>query len=189
MRYRGPVHRLAGNVRVAAVVGILILLAVVVPLSAVSLLAESSDADEAPPALEAQAALTTTEEELKPSVVLIGPNKTQVLPFERRQSVLIMGAGFPPNEILGLHIAFLGAVTDISYLVDPSPATTNELGAFAVNWNTDRIINKKLVGPELVTVAVYDAEGNLLVTAPLAWCDTSVLAEEQDPWCTALSGE
>jgi len=121
------------------------------------------------------------------NVVVIGPNGHNVAAHVRKQTFLIMGSGFPANtevSLLMIQKGKAGAVTsDFSYRVKPAPPTTDGTGAFAVTYSTDRVVSRGVMGPDIATLWVTDADFNVYATAPLAMCDIG--AEELAAWCSA----
>ena len=121
------------------------------------------------------------------NVVVIGPHGHNVAAHVRRQSFLIMGSGFPAETEVSLLLIMkggAGAVTsDISYIVDQPPPMTDDTGAFAVTWNADRVVSRGVMGPDIATLWVVDADFNAFASAPIAMCDLE--AETLDAWCAA----
>ncbi len=120
------------------------------------------------------------------NLVVIGPQGHHVAPLARKPSFLIMGSGFPANQEVSLLLVLKGKIavtSDISYIVDQPPPMTDDTGAFAVTWNSDRVVKKKVMGPDIATLWATDQDFKAYASAPIAMCDAA--AETPAVWCAA----
>ena len=107
----------------------------------------------------------------------------EVAPFAGGQTFLIMGSGFEPVSEIHLILLISGVYNDISFLVSPAPPMTNEDGAFAATFDTNRFVTRGVMSADLASLTAVDVNLNVLATAPIALCDTA--AETLDLWCGA----
>jgi len=94
-----------------------------------------------------------------PSLV-VGP---MPIANKRNVEVTIAGAGFEPDEELGLRIVMGGVMSDVRHQVKPSP-TANEHGAFASTWKLNREL--RLLKPGAYTMMAVNEDGDVLAQAP-----------------------
>jgi len=135
------------------------------------------------------AAVATEQEGRKPmtAAVSAGPSLTispAVVEYKRKVKVLIAGSGFQPKQEVGLRIELGGVMSDISYMVRPA-AVTNEYGAFASVWELDPEIRSKMLKPTVYTLRAVDADGKILDSAPLVFCDAK--AKKKIPACDLIA--
>jgi hypothetical protein len=86
-------------------------------------------------------------------------------PIQNKNNVVvtIAGAGFEPNEELGLRIVMGGVMSDVRHQVKPKPVA-NEYGAFASEWKLGREL--RLLKPGAYSMMVVNEDGDVLASAP-----------------------
>lgn len=104
--------------------------------------------------------------------------------------VWIRGSGFVPGTEIRLLIADgFGVQTDITITGNPPtdgggsvyPLIVNDDGAWATDWLIGRFARAGVGAEGMYTLGVYDADFNLLATAPLALCNPSRAEGEAVP--------
>ena len=119
-----------------------------------------------------------------PMVTVVNP----VNELNAKAPVIILGAGFEPEQEIHLITTIGGIKSDMDYTLKPAPVP-NEVGAWATTFTGGRYISRGLMKEWVYTIEVMDGDYNLVAYAVMAFYDTEKPTEEWPSWATAVAGE
>ena len=101
--------------------------------------------------------------ELTPIVTV----STPVVKFDKKATVVIMGAGFQPGQEIRILVGTPGeADSDLDGALKPDPEVSSA-GTWATTWDAGMYIGKKIIDPGAAKITVTDAEYNPIAHTPL----------------------
>ena len=120
------------------------------------------------------------------SPVLVIEN-SHVMKLSQSAVLMVMGAGFPPNEEVRVVISQKdGSLSDIGDQLDPKEITANEFGVWGAKLTTGRFAHSALASTEIYVLYATDADYNILAATPFGYYDAKAPYSDWPSWAQAV---
>ncbi|MFC2066982.1 hypothetical protein ACFLUO_08080 [Chloroflexota bacterium] len=123
------------------------------------------------------------------SPVLVIEN-SHVMPLSTTAQLMVMGAGFPPNQEVRVVISQKdGTLSDIGTQMEPTEIMANEFGVWGAKLTTGRYARSALASTEIYVLYATDVSYNILAAAPFGYYDAKAPYSDWPSWARAIIPE